>query len=162
MDREITVTLTPRLVRWTLIYQFQPLLLIFGFVFLALACNIYLFISRGGHLTPTTGVAYLASLCIPLFLCMRVYSAYSKSMAQMNKMKSPIMKYRFKDEGLYLQSEMGSGKTRWADFKGLRKNPKLWRVIAPNGTTISLPVEVLDEELKGFLSAKLPSKTKRS
>jgi hypothetical protein len=161
MDREITVTLTPQLVRWTLIYQFQPLLFIFGFVFLALACNIYLFISRGGHLTPTTGFAYLASLFIPLFLCRRLYSAYSKSMAQMNQMKSPIMQYRLTDEGLYLRSELGSGKTRWADFRGLRKNPKLWRVIAPSGATISLPVELLDEELKAFLSAKVPSKTKR-
>jgi hypothetical protein len=160
MDREITVTLTPRLVRWTLAYQFQPLFFIFGFVFLALAFNLYLFISRGGVFTLTTGPAYTTSIFIPLVFSARLYSAYSKSMDQVNKLKSPLMKYRFMEEGLYIRSELGSVKTSWAHFKGLRKNAKLWRVIAPTGSTISLPVELLDEELKIFLSAKLPSQTK--
>jgi hypothetical protein len=81
-------------------------------------------------------------------------------MAQLKRMKSPILKYRITDDGIYLRSELGSGKTPWSVFKGLRKNKKIWRVIAPSKSTISLPVELLDEELKAFLSSQLPSKTR--
>ncbi len=159
MDREITVTLTPRLVKWTLYYQFRPLIFIVIFVFLALISNIYIFISRGGVPDWKTYLSYLPAVAIPLFLCFLLYSAYSKSLTQIKKLKSPVMKYRMTDEGLVIQSELGSVKNPWAIFKGLRKNGKLWRIISPTGATISIPVDFLDEKAKAFLSSKLSSIT---
>jgi hypothetical protein len=161
MDREITVNLTPKLMRWTLYYQFRPLIFIIVFVFLALISNVYLFVSRGGVFTWKTCLAYMPALFIFLFICSLLYSAYSKSLAQIKKLKSPVMKYRMMDDGLVVQSELGSGKNLWAAFKGLRKNGKLWRVIAPTGATISIPVEYLDDKAKDFLSSKLSSTTAR-
>lgn len=161
MDREITVTLTPKLMRWTLYYQFRPLILIIIFVFLALISNVYLFVSRGGLFTWKVWLAYMPAVIIPLFLCSLIYSAYSKSLAQIKKVKSPLMKYRMTDDFMQVQSELGSAKNPWEAFKGLRKNGKLWRVIAPTGATISIPVEFLDDKAKDFLSSKLSSKTVR-
>ena len=161
MDREISVTLTPKLVRWTLYYQFRPLIFIFIFVFLALISNVYIFISQGGVFTWKTCLAYMPAIVIPLFLCSLLYSAYSKSLAQIKKLRSPVMKYRMTDDFMQVQSEVGSAKNPWSVFKGLRKNGKLWRVISPTGATISIPTDFLDEKAKDFLSSKLSSKTAR-
>jgi hypothetical protein len=158
MDREITVTLTPRLVRWTLYYQFRPLIFIFIFIFLALISNVYIFISRGGLFTWKTCLAYMPAVLIPLFLCTLLYSAYSKSLAQIKKLKSPVMKYRITDDFMQVQSELGSVKNPWSVYKGLRKNEKLWRVISPTGATISLPADILDDKMNALLSTKLSSK----
>ncbi len=162
MDREITVSLTPRLLRWTLFYQFRQIIFIFGIIFFILIIYIFNFISRGGVLIPETCISYSPILIGPLLIGFLLFSSYSKNLAQIQKMKSPSIKYRMTDEWLYVQSELGSGQNAWAAYKEIRKNAKLWRVVAQSGVSYIIPVELLDEELKTFLSAKLPKSPRDS
>lgn len=156
MDREITVNLTPRLIRWTLFYQLRPLIAIFIIVTLGLSFDSFTAFSQKGILSMDAWIHFLPVLLIPAFFVFAFYSAYSKNLAQVRKMKTPTVKYRITDESFYVESDLTQGKTAWVAYKELRKNAKLWQVVVQGGSAHILPVELLDEELKSFLSAKLP------
>ena len=160
MDRQINVTLTPGLIRWTLYYQLQFLIILFGFGFLLVAYNLYHFISRGGVVGTEMLLSFLPYLAVPLFFGILLYSAYSKNIALIKKMKTPVVKYRITDEWLHVESDLASGQNSWVVFRGLQKNAKLWRLITQSGAAFIFPVELLDEELKAFLSAKVPKSSR--
>jgi hypothetical protein len=101
--------------------------------------------------------AYATPGIFILFIGWIVYYSYRHSLAQVRKMKTPVIHYRVTDEFLYVQSDLASGQNSWAIFKGLQKHAKLWRIITQQGASMILPVENLDDALKSFLSAKLSS-----
>jgi len=158
MDREITVTLTPQLLRLTIFYQARAILLFFLLFFLWILANLVIFWVFGGVLTGAAYFSVLPVALILIFLCLRFYGSYTRSMAQIQKMKNPEMKYRFTDDWLYVDSELSSSKNSWEMVKGLRKNPKLWRLITQSNASLAIPIEQLDEDLKVFLSSKLSKK----
>jgi hypothetical protein len=154
MDREVTVNLTPQLLRLTIFYQARAILWFLLLAFLWVVANLGIFLSYGGVLT---GAAYFSVLTVAIilaFIALKFYGSYAKGLSQIQKMKNPEMKYRFTDDWLYVDSELGSSKNSWPTVKGLRKNPKLWRLISQSNTSFSIPVEQLDGELKAFLTAK--------
>jgi hypothetical protein len=126
-----------------------------GFAFIVLACIQFSIISQGNYQTMDVLLNFLPFLLVPVFFGAIFYSAYSKNMAMIRKMKTPDVKYRITDDWLYIDSDLSSGKNSWAVYKGLRKNAKIWRAITQAGASQILPVEQLDEELKAFLSEKL-------
>lgn len=156
MDKEITVTLTPKLIRLTLFYQFRQNIIFIGFIILVLASTQFLAISHGSFQPMAVLLNFLPFLFILFFLGVIFYSAYSKNIAMIRKMKSPDVKFRITDDWLYVDSDLTSGKNSWAVYKGLQKNKKIWRVITQTGASHVFPVEQMDEELKAFLSKKLP------
>ena len=155
MDREITVTLSPRVLRWAVFYQLRSLIILFGSIALAL---IGAAAFMGQHEADPPNTVYVLPVFMLFFLLFVFYLTYSRSMAIVRKLGNPDRKYRITDEYLYVESDLSSGKSSWTIFKGLKKNAKLWRVVIPSGAVFVIPAECLDEELKAFLSAKLPSK----
>ncbi len=156
LDREITVTLTPKIIRLTIYYQFLKYIYFIGFAFLALTCAEFFIVSQGHFQTMDVLLNFLPFLVVPVFFGFVFYSAYSKNMAMIRKMKTPDIKFRITDDWLYIDSDLTSGKNSWAIYKGLQKNKKIWRVITQTGASHVFPVEQLDEEMKSFLSKKLP------
>jgi hypothetical protein len=158
MDRELTVNLTPRIIRWTIFYQLRPLLLIFGIMGLVVIWNFYMVFSHGSPMASELLTQFLPYLLFPVFFGVIIYSSYRKNLALIAKMKTANIKYRITDDWLYVESDLGTGQNSWLLYKGLWKNAKVWRVVLNSGGAHVFPVEQLDEELKIFLSAKLPNK----
>jgi membrane protein implicated in regulation of membrane protease activity len=154
MDLKMTVTLTPRVLRWAIFYQLRHLIILIGSITLALIGAVAFMARRGADL-PTT--AYALPIFLLFLLFFAFYSSYSRSMAVVRKMKSPRMKYRITDKYFYVETDLSSGKNSWSVFKGLQKNGRLWLVVIHSGAAFLIPTEFLDEKLKAFLSSKLPS-----
>jgi hypothetical protein len=154
VDREVTVTLTPQLLRLTLFYQARAALWFLLLAFLWILANLGIYLAYGGVLTGAAYFSVLPVALILIFLCLRFYGSYARGLAQIQKMKNPEMKYRFTDDWLYVDSELGSSKNSWQAVKGLRKNTKLWRLVSQSNASFALPVEQLDEDLKTFLTSK--------
>jgi hypothetical protein len=157
MDREITVAMTPQLLMLTIFYQSRVILLICAFSFFWVFINLGLFVAHGGVLTAAAFISDLPPAIIFLVVCFILYSSYSKSLAQIQKMKNPEIKYRFTDDSVYIESDLASAPHAWDAFKGLKKHPRLWRLITKANTSFALPVELLDRDLKTFLSSKFPN-----
>jgi len=87
-------------------------------------------------------------------VCFILYSSYSKSLAQIQKMKIPEIKYRFTDDSVDIDSDLASTRHSWDAFKSLKKHPRLWRLVTKANTSFALPVELLDRPLKEFLTSK--------
>lgn len=162
MGREFTVALTLSLIRLTIYYQLRKLLLLSGFILLIWPCVLYFVITHNGINNLgfwTTYFSFFIPLFFPIFFGYVFYTTYSKSMSTIRKMKMPVMKFRFTDDWLYVESDLTSGQNAWALYKGIRKYKKLWLLITPSGASHAFPVELLDGELKAFLSSKLPKLT---
>ncbi len=157
MDRDINVTLTPRLIRWEVYYQLKPILLVWGVVLFLLGWNGLSTLAHRSHADLPIYITLGPFLLFGVFIGFIVVSAYQKNMAMIRKMKSPTVKYNLTDLWLYQESELSTGKTAWTAFKHLKKDGKIWRIVAQSGTSLVLPVEALDGELKEFLSSKLPT-----
>lgn len=156
MDREITVPLTPRLVRWTFFYQLRPVLFICFIWVVGSLWNIVFLLLHGIQLTWQEFTSLAPYLLIAFWFLWMLYASYKKNLAQIGKMKNPIVHYRLTDEYLYVQNDLSSGQTVWGAFKGLNKKPKIWFVMTDQGASHIFPVELLDDELKAFLETKLP------
>jgi len=157
MDREINVEMTPRVVRWALFYRLRIVFFIMAIMLLALAWS-SIIQARYGISWEWDG--YIVPILFILFFAWTIFSSYRNTMSQIRKMKTPVIHYRFTDEFLYVNSDLASGQNSWAVFKGLRRNAKIWKIVTMAGVALILPVEQLDDELKAFLTAKLPSLTK--
>jgi|GEM_PF-3556171 len=156
MDREISVNLTPLLVRWTIYYQLRPLFLFLSAMFLLIAWNIWMVLSHGGVWSTEAWLSILPYFLIPVFLTVLLYRGYTKNLALIRKMKTPVMKYRFTDEWLYVESDLTTGKNAWSLYRGLLKHKKIWRLLTHPGAAHVFPTELLDSELKAFLTSKVP------
>jgi hypothetical protein len=124
MNREITVTLTPELIKWSFRLRLRSS---FNHVFIQNA---------------------LIDSVSPLLV-------YKKNLKRFREIKNPILKYQITDEGINLESEWENNRYSWSVLKKFRKNEKVWGIITPSSLNIILSVELLDDEIKNFLSEKL-------
>lgn len=154
MNREVKVAMTSRLVLWAVFYQLRPLLVILILVMLALSGESILQIERGA---PLSWQFFITPAFLIFFFAWLIFLSYRNTMAQIRKLKTPVIQFRFTDEFLYVKTDLSSGENAWALFKGLQKHAKVWRIVLQSGTALILPAEGLDDELKAFLSGKLPS-----
>ena len=161
MDRSIDVEMTSRLVWRGLFYQLRAVIFVMTLMLLATSWRIIMFVQHGLpsdiHVSWET---FLTPGLLLLFVGWAIFFSYRNTMSQIKKMKIPAIHYRFTDDYLYISSDLASGQNTWAVFKGLQKHSKIWRIVTQSGLSFILPVELLDEELKAFLTTKLHRPTK--
>ena len=154
MNREIKVAMTPRLILWAVFYQLRPLLVILTLVLMALSWESAFQIHKGAA---WTWQLFITPVFLIFFFAWLAFLSYRNTMVQIRKLKTPVIQFRFTDDFLYVKTDLSSGENSWAVFKGLQKHAKVWRIVLQSGTALILPAEGLDDELKAFLSGKLPS-----
>jgi hypothetical protein len=157
MDKEITVVLTPKLIRMSLYYRLR----VAGLYFLSIFSIIILFListavsyGRPPVLLWFNQCAYL--LLILVFLFFIYFSAYRKGIALIKKMKNPAIKYRFTDERLYSNSDISTSDCAWSLFDSLWKYKKIWQLKLHSNAYLVFPADQLDDEMKALLTAKVP------
>jgi hypothetical protein len=159
MDREIIVSLTPKIIRKSFFYQFRGNLFIAGIILLFILSVIVHLKSIGSNINWGN---YSILAVFSILICAVPYRVYRRFMNQIRKMNSPLVRYRITDDRFYVESDLASGQNSWAVFKDLQKYPKIWLLVTQGGSSFILPAELLDEELKQFLSDKVLSKSSRS
>ena len=159
MDREVSVAVTPELVRKSIYRQFGKLFLITGFLALFSLFNDYIEFSHNGRIN--WGKHWLILFLVVYTLSFPLV-IYKKTIGRMGKMNSPIAYYRIKDDGFYVQTEFVKGKNPWDSFKCIRQYRELWLLKPKSGSYFILPVEKLDEELKQFILNRVPSENEKS
>ncbi len=155
MDREISVHLNAGLFRLAFLYRIKSIIIGFAFPILG-AAAILLHLITSGPLIPRDYFGKIMPIVLILLWCWFIfYNLYHKNMVMIQKMKEPLIKYRFTDEWFYVNSELGSEQNPWNVIKRIQKDTKLWRLIYGSEKAYVIPTELLDDELKYFLTEKV-------
>lgn len=153
MDREITVALTPRVVGKSAYYQCRNLFVLSGLLLLLNLYTAYLEYSHTGRIYWRSHWLLFVFVVYAIVLAVAIYL---KTMGRIRETKTQIVRYRIKDDGFYIQTDIASGRNSWDSFKGGRKYRDIWHLVPQSGNVFILPVEQLDEELKTFILNKVP------
>lgn len=156
MDREITVPFTPKLIRMSMFARSKGLFIYCGLLFAVFGLYAFFVLSCYDHVSASWWLSQWVVLCIPGLLFVIYYSAYRKGMAMIKTMKNPEVKYRFTDERLHAESDISTSDNAWSVFESLHKDKRVWQLKMRVNAFLVFPVDQLDDELKDFLSSKVP------
>ncbi len=154
MDREIHVQYTPELLRvdaWSFWRRYVGW---GGFIAAILTLVSFLYLVSTGERSWLTVLLGMIAGLAALMLGGGYIGILKRSSDQLRKMSSPIVQFRFTDAALYTRSDLGAAEIPWHGIDGLWKFSKVWLLMITKVNYITLPTEVLDDELRQFIAAK--------
>ncbi len=155
MDREITVRYSPELIKFA-VWQFWVRSVgLGGFVSFAVALLAFVYFLIAGDRSWLLGfLGALVGLC--LILGVLSYNIYlSRSMEKFKRMDTPKAKFRFTDDRIGIESDIGWTELSWKMIEKVWKYPEVWLVFIARQGYITLPTAELDEELQQFITRKV-------
>lgn len=157
MNAEITVEYSKRLIhtatrrfwfRWIGWSGFTA----FGFLLVA-----FLFLVGTGDrswYTPIAGTILVLGFAVGT----AGYFIYKRrAFSVFDQMKETKATMRFDDEGISVQSDIGSSRIRWKMIRKVWRFPEVWLLFYGNESYSTLPIGTLSDELKGFIVDKVAS-----
>jgi len=151
MDREIPVIYRRDVVQKAIFFFFRPILINLFIYFLLLVAMLAYFVWTGGW-DWLSGV-FSGWALIPLSAFWLQYKAYR---AQVEKYGGATRIFHFTDECISWKSENGNFELTWKNVKVFHQLQGLWILGLSLEWYIILPLDLLDEEFKKFLLAKVP------
>lgn len=157
VDRELTFTFTPALVRaaalrfWASYFGWAA-----GISVLAVAAVGFYFLS----VDASVGRWFLAVAAFGvLMFVVGGFTTVRRGMGQLRRMAKPVMTIRFTDDQIEPKSDLGSAQIPWSAVYGLRKYSNLWLVMLTKANYMTLPIDNLDQDLRDFISSKIEKTT---
>ncbi len=132
----------------------QRLNLVIGPVVLLLAWGLW-FVSGGKSWLTAT----LIVLCLVLIIIsIAVYFVYRhRSLRIFREMESPQATWKFTDDSLSVESDIGRSEFKWQIIKKLWRFDDVWLLFYANQTYSTLPVADVPEEVKQFIVERVRS-----
>ena len=155
MDREITFTYTPALLRraaWSFWLRYVGW---GGLIAEAIALVLFAYFystDRGSWFTVMFGFLFLFGLAAFVFGYLAIVR---RSMDQYRKMRSPRVTFQFSDETIHTKSDLGAAEMPWGTIDKLWKSSHVWLLMVTKVNYVTLPADALDDELKQLISSKL-------
>ncbi len=154
MDVEIAVEYTEKLIcrttrrfwlRWLGWRYFVTLVL-------ALALTLCLWISGYHTCCAVLGTATALLLAVGVF----GYFIYRKrALATYLRMETPESTFRFGDDEVSIQSELGESRVKWKVFTKVWRFPEVWLLFSGDRSYVTLPTQPLSPDVKQFIITKV-------
>ena len=79
----------------------------------------------------------------------------NRSMAIYKEMESPIVNWRFTEESIFAESDVGKSEFRWSLLKGIVKSNDIWLLIYKNNSYSTFPLVNVSSEVLAFITKKI-------
>ena len=155
MDREVTVRYSRELIKFAVWKFWTRAIGIGGFIaFLVVSVAFVYFLVSGDRSWLLGFFGAVVGLC--LIIGVSSYFIYlNRSMEKFKRMETPVAKFRFTDERIGIESNIGWTELSWKMIEKIWKYPAVWLVFIAKQGYITLPTADLDEELKRFITLKV-------
>ncbi|MHC4504361.1 MAG: YcxB family protein [Planctomycetota bacterium] len=155
MQAEVTVEYTEAMIRravrrfWTRFLGWDYL----AALFVGLAAFVaLLLLGYAGWYTVVLGTV----VALAVIVGASAYFVYLKrSMGILKQMESPQAVFRFDEDGVSTQSDLGSSTMRWRAVTKIWRFPEVWLLFFSKRVYVTLPSEGLSPELLQFIAAKV-------
>ena len=155
MNCEVSVRYTPEIIRraareyWTRQFKLRDLIVLGSLI----VASIYLW-ARGDR---SWLLGFLVA-CAFLFSGVAIASYFiylRRSMEKFKRMAEPVGKFRFTEERIGIESDIGFTELSWKMIDQLWTSPEVWLILIAKQGYVTLPIEDLDEDLKRFMVRKV-------
>lgn len=155
MDREITVRYSPELIKFAVWKFWARSIGLGGFVAFAVTSVAFVYFLVSEDRSWLLGfLAAVVGLC--LIIGILSYFIYlNRSMEKFKRMEVPTAKFRFTDERIGIESNIGWTELSWKMIDKVWKYPSVWLVFIAKQGYVTLPTADLDEELKQFITLQV-------
>lgn len=155
MQREVTVTYSPEIIRFA-VWKFWTRSIGLGtFIAFIILCIAFLVVLMSGDRSWLLGFMGAAVLVCAFVLILTYFLCLNRSMDKFKQMEKPTAKFSFTDEYIGIESDMGKSELSWKLIQKVWQYPSVWLVFLEKQSYITLPTESIDEELKQFIILKL-------
>ena len=104
---------------------------------------------------PIAGVAGTSVLLPPLLLAL-IWTAHHRStVGRFRRMPTPVADITFRDDGLGIASELGSGHLSWSSMTEIWERPGYWMIFSGPNQVTTLPVEAISGDDLELLRSKV-------
>ncbi len=155
MDREVTVRYSPELIKLAVWKFWARSIGLGGFLAFAVACVAFVYFLMAGDRSWLLG--FLGAIVgLGLIVGILSYFIYlNRSMEKFKRMEAPTAKFRFTDERIGIESNIGWTELSWKMIEKIWKYPTVWLVFIAKQGYVTLPTADLDEELRQFITLKV-------
>ena len=155
MNREITVSYSPELIKFAVWKFWTRNIGLKNFVIFAVVCVAFILVLWGGDRSWFLGFLGAAIVFSFGIGCMSYYMSLRNSMEKFNRMETPTAKFRFTDERIGIESNIGWTELSWKMIEKIWEYPSVWLVFIAKQGYVTLPTANLDDELKQFIVRKV-------
>jgi hypothetical protein len=155
MEREVTVKYSPELIKFA-VWQFWVRSIgTGGFISFAVALVAFVYFLIAGDRSWLLGfLGSVVGLCLACGVVS--YNIYlSRSMEKFKRMETHEAKFRFTDERIGIESDIGRTELSWKMIEKVWKYPQVWLVFIAKQGYVTLPTADIDEELQQFITRKV-------
>jgi hypothetical protein len=155
MDREITVSYSDDILRFTVWKFWIRSIGVGGFIGFAVICVAFLYLFLSGNRSWFVGFLG-AMVCVSFGIGVVSYFIYlNRSLEKFRRMDTPSAKFRFSDDRIGIESDIGWTELSWKMIEKIWKYPSVWLVFIVKQGYFTLPTAEIDDELKEFISQKV-------
>ena len=155
MDREIIVSYSRDLINFAVWKFWTRNIGLSNFIIFALVCVAFIGVFLSGDRSWFLGFLGAAiAFCLGIG-CVSYFIYLSRSTEKFNRMETPTAKFRFTDERIGIESDIGWTELSWKMIEKIWKYPSVWLVFIAKQGYITLPTVNLDDELKQFIILKV-------
>jgi len=155
MEREITVRYSPELIKFAVRQFWVRSVGLGGFIAFAIASLAFVYFLITGDRSWILGLlGSIVGLCLVFgVLSYKIY--LRRSMEKFKRMETPQAKFRFTDDRIGIESDIGWAELSWKMIEKVWKYPKVWLVFIVKQGYVTLPTAEIDEELRQFITRKI-------
>lgn len=155
MNREITVQYSRDLIKQAVWKFWVRSIGLSGFVGFFVVCVGFLYFLLSGDRSWFVGFLGAVVLIAAGIGIVSYFIYLNRSMEKFKRMDEPTAKFRFTDDLIGIESNIGWTEVSWKMIEKIWKYPSVWLVFIAKQGYITLPTANLDEELKQFVTAKV-------
>ena len=155
MNREITVSYSRELIRFA-VWKFWTRNIGLGsFLIFAAVCVAFILVFLSGDRSWFLGFLGAAIVFSLGIACASYFIYLRRSMEKFDRMETPTAKFRFTDERVGIESNIGSTELSWKMIEKIWQYPSVWLVFIAKQGYITLPTANLDDELRQFITERV-------
>jgi hypothetical protein len=155
MDREVTVRYSRELIRYAVRRFWVRSIGVGGFISFAVALLTFFYFLIAGDRSWLLGfLGSVAGLCL-LIGVMSYHIYLSRSMEKFKRMETPTAKFRFTDDRIGIESDIGWTELSWKMIEKVWTYPGVWLVFIAKQGYVTLPTADIEEELRQFITRKI-------
>jgi hypothetical protein len=157
MNREITVSYSRELIKFAVWKFWTRNIGLRNFVIFALVCVAFILVFLSGDCSWFLGFLGAAIVFSFGLGCVSYFISLRSSMKKFNRMETPTAKFRFTDERIGIESNIGWTELSWKMIEKIWEYPSVWLIFIAKQGYVTLPTANHDDELKQFIVRKVRS-----
>lgn len=155
MNRDIEVTYSRELIKFVVWKFWMRSVGIGGILSFAIVCVAFVYFLFSGDRSWLLGFSgSVVGLCL-VFGLVLYFVTLNRSLEKFRQMDKPTANFRFTDDRIGIESDIGSNELSWKMVEKIWKYPLVWMMFIKKQGYITLPTASLDEELMEFISLKI-------